>query len=236
MKIRFPVAVVAVLLCSGAIGWALSRTQSLPTTEAQGPTVARPVRHTRVLRLPRGWSFIAVARSATLRVYRHPHRGPSTTLSNQLSAGAPLSLLVRRLRGHWIEVYLPIRPDGSTGWVPARSVRLVTTAYEITVRLRSHRLVLAAASKIVRTFPIGVGRSVTPTPTGTYFITELLKQPDPNGFYGPFAFGLSAYSTVLTNFSGGPGQVASTARTRPSWSGLTSATAASVCATPTSCG
>ena len=34
---------------------------------------------------------------------------------------------------------------------------------------------------------------MTPTPTGTYYITELLKQPNPNGLYGPFAFGLSGY-------------------------------------------
>jgi lipoprotein-anchoring transpeptidase ErfK/SrfK len=63
-------------------------------------------------------------------------------------------------------------------------------------------------SRVIRAFKIGVGRAVTPTPTGTYFITELLKQPDPAGPYGPFAYGLSAYSGVLSHFGrGGNGQI-----------------------------
>jgi lipoprotein-anchoring transpeptidase ErfK/SrfK len=49
---------------------------------------------------------------------------------------------------------------------------------------------------------VGVGRAVTPTPSGLYYITELLKQPDPTGIYGPYAFGLSAHSNVLHEFAG----------------------------------
>jgi lipoprotein-anchoring transpeptidase ErfK/SrfK len=52
---------------------------------------------------------------------------------------------------------------------------------------------------------IGVGQAVTPTPTGEYYITELLEQPDPTGTYGPFAFGLSAHSDVLNEFAGRDG-------------------------------
>jgi len=58
-----------------------------------------------------------------------------------------------------------------------------------------------------RALPAAVGRSVLPTPKGRYYIVDLLKQPDPNGLYGPFAFGLSAYSHVLYSFGGGPGQI-----------------------------
>jgi lipoprotein-anchoring transpeptidase ErfK/SrfK len=46
---------------------------------------------------------------------------------------------------------------------------------------------------------------VTPTPSGRYYITELLRQPDPTGLYGPYAFGLSAHSTVLHEFAGRDG-------------------------------
>ena len=43
---------------------------------------------------------------------------------------------------------------------------------------------------------------------GDFFITELLKQPDPGGAYGPYAFGTSAYSDVLMHFgNGGDGQI-----------------------------
>ena len=160
-------------------------------------------------RLPRGWSYLAVSRHGKLLVY--PRRGathPSATFTNATSAGSRLTLLVRHRRPGWFQVYLPVRPNGSTGWIHAADVKLVTTAYAITVQLHSHRPLLAKSGLVVRTFSIGVGRSVTPTPTGKYYITELLKQPNPNGLYGPYAFGLSAYSGVLQQFGrGGNGQV-----------------------------
>jgi hypothetical protein len=40
----------------------------------------------------------------------------------------------------------------------------------------------------------------------TGFIASL-RPPDPRGFYGPYALGLSAYSPVYTSFAGGDGQV-----------------------------
>jgi len=54
---------------------------------------------------------------------------------------------------------------------------------------------------------IGDGRSTLPTPTGTYFIVDLLKQPNPYGEYSPYAFGLSAFSDVLQSFTGGPREI-----------------------------
>jgi hypothetical protein len=129
-------------------------------------------------------------------------------LPNPSAIGVPLTFLVRRIQGQWVQIYLPVRPNGASGWVRQRSLRLVTTAYTLHVQLRRHRLSLLAADRVVRKIPIGVGQSVTPTPSGRYFITELLKQPDPGGAYGPYAFGLSAYSGVLTHFGlGGNGQI-----------------------------
>src|SRR5262249_12532585 len=55
--------------------------------------------------------------------------------------------------------------------------------------------------------PIAVGRSVSPTPRGRYFVTDVIRPPRPDGFYGPYALGLSAHSPVLTSFDGGDGQV-----------------------------
>jgi len=52
---------------------------------------------------------------------------------------------------------------------------------------------------------IAVGKSLTPTPRGRYFITDLIRSRDP--FYGPYALGLSAYSPVLTSYAGGDGQL-----------------------------
>ncbi|MGZ4385152.1 MAG: L,D-transpeptidase, partial [Gaiellaceae bacterium] len=61
--------------------------------------------------------------------------------------------------------------------------------------------------RIVVQAQAAVGRTSLPTPTGLYYVTELLRQPDPRGAYGPYAIGLSAYSRVLFAFGGGPGQI-----------------------------
>jgi len=57
---------------------------------------------------------------------------------------------------------------------------------------------------------------VLPTPHGTYYLVELLKQPDPYGLYGPYAFGLSAFSNVLFSFGGGPGEIGMYGTNNPS--------------------
>jgi lipoprotein-anchoring transpeptidase ErfK/SrfK len=104
-------------------------------------------------------------------------------------------------------VRLPIRPDGSTGRVERRQVRLFTDDWQLIVTPAAHSLQVLRAGRVVETVPIGVGRGVSPTPVGSYYITELLRPPDPAGSYGPYAFGLSAYSPTLPDFAGGTGQI-----------------------------
>ena len=99
------------------------------------------------------------------------------------------------------------RPNASTGWIRQADVTLATTTYRVRVELRRHRLAVAHDGRVVMRARIGLGRAVSPTPTGRYFVTELLRPPDPRGFYGPYAFGLSAYSPVYTSFAGGDGQI-----------------------------
>src|SRR5438132_12125539 len=115
---------------------------------------------------------------------------------------------VTQRRAGWVETHLPRRPNGSLGWVRTGAVRLLENPWEVVIQLRSHRLVISRADQVIRTFPIAVGKASTPTPAGDFFITELLKQPDPGGAYGPYAFGTSAYSDVLMHFgNGGDGQI-----------------------------
>lgn len=155
-----------------------------------------------------GESIVAAARGRAVPVYRVPNaRRPFLTLSNPSSDGGQLVFLVNRRRAGWERVYLPVRPNGSVGWVRDRDVDLALDPYRLVVSLGAHRLELWRGKRLLESDPVGVGRSVTPTPVGTYFLVELLKQPDPHGLYGPFAFGTSAYSNVLYSFGGGPGQI-----------------------------
>ena len=153
-------------------------------------------------------SVVARATGKVVRVYRSPgSRRPYLTLRSPTSEGFPLVFLVQKRRSGWDKVYLPVRPNGSTGWIHNAAVTLALDPYHVVVSLTSHRVTVWKGAKVIMRQPAGVGRAVPPTPSGTYFIVELLKQPDPNGVYGPYAFGLSAFSNVLTSFGGGPGQI-----------------------------
>ena len=115
--------------------------------------------------------------------------------------------LVRRRSVGWEQVWLPFRPNGSLGWVRTGTVRLALDPYRVTVSLRLHRITVWSRNLAIVRAKAAVGRTSLPTPTGTFYVTELLAQANPRGLYGPFAFGLSAYSDVLYSFGGGPGQI-----------------------------
>jgi hypothetical protein len=192
---------VVTLLASGCGGGSPIK-GSTASPHEHGPAVGRPVR-----RHP-GESIVATAARRSVPIYRAPQaRHPFRRLANPTSIGAPLVFLVKSRSPGWEHVYLPLRPDGATGWIRDRDVSLAWNPYSLVARLSSHELVLRKDGRVTARFPAAVGRSVLPTPTGRYFLVELLKQPDPNGLYGPYAFGTSAFSKVLYHFGGGPGQI-----------------------------
>ena len=132
-------------------------------------------------------------------------------INNDPNAKVPLTFLVKDIPGaqrcQWVEVYLPVRPNGSTGWVKAADVTLARNPYRIEVQLAEFKLLVFKDDQQIKEIPIGVAKDNTPTPGGLYYTTELIKTPDPSGAYGPYAFGLSGFSDTLTTFNGGPGQL-----------------------------
>lgn len=153
-------------------------------------------------------SVVATALVPKVGVYDSPTAGaPSRTLPNPNPDGAALVFLVDQAGTGWLRVLLPVRPNGSTGWVKAADVRLSRHTYHIEVRLSEFRIVVRRGSQVVLDAPVGVAKENTPTPGGRYYTTELLKPPNPNTVYGTYAYGLSGFSEVLESFNGGPGQL-----------------------------
>jgi hypothetical protein len=120
--------------------------------------------------------------------------------ANVLTVLAARSDRVGRL---WVEVGLPVLPNGSVGWVPRGALggyefvrtHLVVDLERLTATLyRNGRPVFAAS--------IGAGTAAWPTPRGNYTIrSKLTRYHSP--FYGPVAFGTTARSAVLTDWPGG---------------------------------
>jgi lipoprotein-anchoring transpeptidase ErfK/SrfK len=61
--------------------------------------------------------------------------------------------------------------------------------YRIIVDLSNYRLHLLDGNIVVKSFPVGIGKILSSTPKGEYFIVN--KQPNPGGPYGAFWMGLS---------------------------------------------
>jgi hypothetical protein len=210
---------VATVLASTMVGLLLApalfgegnHATSLPPVPATG-TPRFSARAAKVPTLSKYSTIIATSRHRRLRVYRS--RGNDARLVGVLQRRVfngrhiPLVLTVtdHRHKG-WFRVRLPVRPNGATAWIRRRDVRTSATNWRVTVQLRRHQILVHHGGVLVLSKPIGVGRSLSPTPTGDYFVTDLVRATDPQGFYGPYAFGLSAFSTVYTSFGGGDGQI-----------------------------
>jgi lipoprotein-anchoring transpeptidase ErfK/SrfK len=108
---------------------------------------------------------------------------------------------------HWLRVELPGRPNGAKGWIAQRGTVLVKRTWHLVVRTSTRRLRVYRTGHFVRSFPVIVGSPSTPTPHGRFFVEEAVRML--SGSAGaPFALALSARSTVLQEFAGGPGQIA----------------------------
>ncbi len=155
-----------------------------------------------------GIVFVANAVGSTVEVSSTPGGPVEWTFDNPIQSGGPLVFLLESfLSNRWYRVLLPIRPNGTFGWVSAEQVVLTRHNYRILVELDAFRLTLFNHDKTEFTTEIGVARDNAPTPRGIYYTTELIHPTVPNSVYGAYAYGLSGYSDTFTEFNGGPGQL-----------------------------
>jgi lipoprotein-anchoring transpeptidase ErfK/SrfK len=158
---------------------------------------------------PKGESITLQATTGKVRVYASATSTEVvSTLDNPLPSGTPLTLLVDGQTSTRYKVLLPIRPNGTTGWVNPIDVGIKRThKYRIEIGLSKFTIKVYNGNDLVMDEKIGVGTQDTPTPNGRYYIKELLQPPKPDGIYGPFAYGLSGFSPVLQSFNGGDGTI-----------------------------
>lgn len=109
----------------------------------------------------------------------------------------------------WTRIRLPARSASRTGWVPRHDLgayHIVTTAMRID--LRTLTATLDDGGRQVWRAPIATGSATDPTPTGRFYVRSRIVPVEdglarPDGFYGAFAFGTSAYAPNLSDWPGG---------------------------------
>jgi lipoprotein-anchoring transpeptidase ErfK/SrfK len=129
-------------------------------------------------------------------------------LSTRAPEGTPNALSVIATRADaqsrvWVEVRLPVLPNGTRAWVPRHSLGAYQTLdTRLVVDRSALRATLYRDGKPIFAAPVGVGTSYWPTPAGRFIVrSELTRYASP--FYGPVAFGTSARSAVLTDWPDG---------------------------------
>ena len=103
----------------------------------------------------------------------------------------------------WLKVRLPIRPNGTTGWVQENALsELQPVDSWIKVSTKTYKVTVIKKGKKVFSASVGVGQPQWPTPKGQFYIrAKLTNFGDP--FYGPIAYVTSATSDQLTDWPGG---------------------------------
>lgn len=210
---------VAAAVLVGSSGCARGDSAAVPTSSGPArtpdgtPTTRRSTAPTPTP-LPPHPTVVATAAVDRVRVYEAPSDpdlaqpgGHLRTLDRTEEVSGQLVFVVIEQGAAWQRVQLPIRPNGSTGWLRAQDVVLARHDYGIAVDRTRREITVARNGTPVLVDEVGLGRDATPTPDGTYYIKELLRPPDLDGVYGPYAYGLSGFSTVLESFAGGDGVI-----------------------------
>jgi lipoprotein-anchoring transpeptidase ErfK/SrfK len=168
----------------------------------------------------------ADAATAAQRTAKLLHRatvraGPAGRAVGGLAAtrpltGAPTVVPVLRVavRGgtSWLQVRLPQRPNGATGWISADGTVAGVSHWRVTISRSRRRATVYRDGRRARSFRVVVGKRSTPTPAGRFFVAERVRQAGGSAL-GPWVLATSAYSGVLQEFDGGPGQIGLHGRT-----------------------
>jgi lipoprotein-anchoring transpeptidase ErfK/SrfK len=168
-----------------------------------------------------GTSTVASAASATVSVYAEPLVSPAPAFADwQFDAatqfGSRTVFLVTATSGDWLRVRLPMKPNGIEGWVHSSEVTLAPNSRWLVVDIPNRMVSLYDGDALLAQSTSVVGKDSTPTPTGTFYVTDLIRMEDPSTAYGPYVLALSARSDAFDFFNGGEPIVALHGTNQPS--------------------
>jgi hypothetical protein len=155
-----------------------------------------------------GEALGAVGKKSSVDVRRGPSVGePGLRFTKGRSSTGAVTLLIIQDYGDWVQVAIPVRPNGTVGWVLSSDIQRLNITYRVIVEVSTNTMIVEHQGVELWRESVATGTGDTPTPLGLFFVREIVKG-NPNGPYGPYVLGLSGYSEVLIAFAGGEGAIA----------------------------
>jgi hypothetical protein len=141
---------------------------------------------------PPGYATVRIA--ATAAVYARPGGRRVTSVRRRTAYGSRTRLWVRATRGAWLKVSDEDAPGGA-GWIrAARTQPAASLANRVRIDRSAKRLTLIGPHRRWSTRVI-LGGAATPTPRGTFQVTDRLPGRRYANVYGAWVLVLSAYGS-----------------------------------------
>jgi lipoprotein-anchoring transpeptidase ErfK/SrfK len=96
-------------------------------------------------------------------------------------------------RGGWLRVLATALRNEQTGWIPASAAGITSSPWLVRASLARRQVEVLLRGRVVRRFPVAIGRPDTPTPTGRFAVTDKLWIEGASRAYGCCAVALTGH-------------------------------------------
>lgn len=171
--------------------------QAQPAAQRQAAPAPAPTatgRETPLVPLPeRGTPVLEVRSGAQVDLHSSPGGKAVVTLGDTTEWGSPTVLTVLERKGNWVGVPTEMLANGELGWVKLGSdaFKVDSVALSIEVDVSDMTAKLLRDGEVESKWTVSVGSPESPTPTGTFAITDKLTE-GLNPTYGCCALPITA--------------------------------------------
>ena len=116
-----------------------------------------------------------------------------------VSFGGRRVLSVAAVRGRWLGVSVPERPNGKLGWIDSKAAGFGRSRLKVSIRadLSARRIDLVVGRRVVKRLRVAIGRAGSPTPTGRFAVTDKIAGNRYGPYYGCCILAISGRQTRL---------------------------------------
>jgi lipoprotein-anchoring transpeptidase ErfK/SrfK len=152
---------------------------------------------------PAGTYEVAIVKRRTA-LRAKPRGHVLARIGRRTEFGSARVVPVLERRDGWLRVMAAERPNGKTAWIDEGDTSSARIDYGMRVDISARRIDVRRRGQVVRRIRSAVGEHGTPTPRGTFAVTDKVPFTNPASPYGCCALALSAHQPATpSNWSGG---------------------------------